>query len=465
MRIVKPAPQIPGAEVREFRKDVNWNQERLAQFLSVSKPYVQKIESAPDPIPTIIAERIFAARQFLLLPDELKKGIGRQQSHKFHDFRRSSNFSLRPPFAALPTCQCGDDRCRLTPVRDGEWAGGIHWWKFQGIRCRKISYLDNVGKIVSPPLRYAGDGVPSKQCTKCGRRQSLGKKFSVRLGVDVYTRYCRTKIGDSKRLEHDPPAHYIERRGKFEVLSGDELEKLRGRNRRVFAVPKCELPGCARHGKTMERSAVIQLRDAKSGAWRIAAYRCRPSTPARPHAAYRVLPNGEIAERSGFGRYRWSDAATGLQHETLNRKRPIRKSRVMPSAECREHHCQLIRISGPWPVRVKGLREKRRRRERPSGLMQCWRARCPVGSESWYVESNGTVRVVKASRWTRPKPGPKPQKQELFAQARKLKDVEHLSWAQIGRKLDPVGFAKNQRAATDRIRVGAEALKKNNARS
>src|ERR1700680_4465033 len=55
MRIVKPAPKIPGTEVREFRRDLNWNQERLAQLLGVSKPYVQKIESAPDPISAIVA--------------------------------------------------------------------------------------------------------------------------------------------------------------------------------------------------------------------------------------------------------------------------------------------------------------------------------------------------------------------------------------------------------------------------
>src|SRR5258706_16032238 len=118
MRVVKPVPEITGHSVREFRRDLNWNQERLAQLLAVSKPYVQKIESAPDPVPAIIAERIFGARQFLLLADELKKAIANQQSRKFHDFRRSTNFSRRPPFAALPACQCRDARCHLTPVMD-----------------------------------------------------------------------------------------------------------------------------------------------------------------------------------------------------------------------------------------------------------------------------------------------------------------------------------------------------------
>lgn len=412
MRNVKPVPQITGPEVRDFRRNLNWNQEQLALLLAVSKAYIQKIESVPEPAPAVIAERIFGAKQSLLLSEKLTT-VAPEQSRRFHDFRRSTNFTRKPPFTILPICGCGDSRCHLTPVADGGQAGGVHWWKFKGLRCRRLTYLNEKGRKVPPIARYKGDAVPQSSCSKCGRQRALGKKYSTRLGRDVYIRYCRGERGDSKDLKHDQPTHYVERAGKFVELSAIEIERLHGRSRHEFAVPKCGLRACPRHGKTMERSAVLQLKDADGGTSRIATYRCRPPKPARPHAAYRVLPTGEEADRISFGRYSWKDAATGVQRETHNRKRPIRKNRAMPATECPEHRCPVDQVSGPWPVSVKGLREKRRNGERPAGRIQRWRARCPKGSHFVYVRSDGVVQSFKGSRWRKQRggarPGPRPE--------------------------------------------------------
>ena len=412
MRNVTPVPQITGPEVRNFRRDSNWNQEQLARLLAVSKAYVQKIESAPDQAPAVIAERIFGVKQARLFSGE-QRNVAPQPSRKFHDFRRSTNFARKPSFTTLPNCECGDSRCHLTPVADGGLAGGVHWWKFKGLRCRRLTYLNEKGRKEPPIARYKGDAVPQGSCSKCGRQRALGKKYSARLERDVYIRYCHSERGDSKELKHDQPTHYFERSGKFVELSANELEKLHGRSRHEFAVPKCGLSACPRQGKTMERSAVLQLKDADGGISRIATYRCRPLNPAQAHATYRVLPIGTEAERIGFGRYRWTDPATGRQHETFNRKRPIRKNRAMPSIECPEHHCKVNQVSGPWPVSVKGLRDKRGSGERPAGRIQRWRARCPAGNHFVYVRSDGVMQSFKGSRWRKPRggarPGPRPE--------------------------------------------------------
>src|ERR1700722_14211168 len=159
MRNVTPAPQITGPEVRNFRRDLNWNQEQLALLLDVSKAYIQKIESTPHPAPVVIAERIFGVKQARLLSEDLKN-FAHPQSRRFHDFRRSINFAKKPPFLGLPSCGCGDSRCHLTPVGDGEVADGTHWWKFKGLRCRRLTYLNEKGRKVPAVARYRGDAAP-----------------------------------------------------------------------------------------------------------------------------------------------------------------------------------------------------------------------------------------------------------------------------------------------------------------
>lgn len=376
----------------------------------------------------------------------------------------SMAFKQKPPFSDVPSpCpMCASRECKPKPVRDTE-RDGEHQWVFQGAACYKSYCLNAQGKYVGTPRslivsRRTGDGVPKRQCSRCGRRQAVGKKYSVRLKCDFWTRYCRRKKGDAKDQQHDPPVKFIERNGRFEEIAEEVIERLHGRSRRLFSVPKCELAGCPRLGKTMERSAVLQLRDANGNTWRIATYRCRPLKSARPHAAYRVLPNGEEADRMGLGRYRWTGTTTGVQHETVMGKRPIRKNRVMPPTECPEHHCQVIRVSGPWPIRVKDERGKRLRGERLSSRTQCWRARCPVGNEYVYVGSHGISKSPRHSRWHKPKHGPVPTKRPLFEQALNLKQ-SGLSWGQIAKKLDPTEFAKDQRRTTDRVRVGAQKLR------
>lgn len=309
---------------------------------------------------------------------------------KMHTWRESVNFAQRPPFDDRPGHACPRARCVLEPVQDGDWPSRGHLWVFQGRKCRRRKYVDQTGRIVPSPGRYVGDRVPGEVCAKCGRRRAVGRKWSVRLGCDVFSRYCRRQKSDAANLQHDPPSHYVERGGRMVLLSVEQIEKLRGRSKRSFAVPKCELRGCPRLGKSMERSAVLRLKVVDGADVRIATYRCRAP---KNHAVYRVLPAGEIAERVGFGRYRWAEAGTAKERETANRKRPIRRGRQMPDACCPEHGNKLRRFSGPWPVR---------------GGRRRWRARCASGGEFLYVRGDGAVEGLKDSRWRRTKGGPKP---------------------------------------------------------
>lgn len=411
MRKVKAAPQATGRDVREFRRDLNWNQERLAALLGVSKAYIQQIESASDPAPLSIAERIFGARQLLLLAEALRTRVADQQPRNFHDFRRSRNFASQPPFSVLPRCQCGNPRCNLTPVKDGEW-DGKHLWKFQGIRCRQIVYVNTHGKIVPAPRDLTRDAALRARCSQCGRQRDLARKFRPRLGTHVVMLYCRRRKGDTAGLKHDAPELFMEEKGHVRALTLDEVSKLRGRSTRGFAVPKCDLEGCSRHGKTMERSAVLRLKDDTGIVREVATYRCRPPKPATAHAEYRVLPRGELAMRIELGRYRWKDAETSEQRETFRRERPIRKNRVMPTAKCAEHKSDIISISGPWPIRVKDLRGRRGRGGRVTARMQCWRARCSEGNELVYVRSDGSITAAKASRWENRRAIPKSTKEK-----------------------------------------------------
>lgn len=304
-RRLRSAPAISGHELRELRRALNLNQEELADRLLVSKAYVQKLESSPGSVPPLICERVVSLQRSLAS----RAAVPIQSPRRFHDFRRSTKFSKVPLFTATPACPCLNVGCNLTPIRDGDWPDGEHWWKFQGIRCRKIRYVivgsNSRARIVEPPLRYAGDGVPREVCSKCGRARALGKKFSSRLDRDVFTRYCRRQKGDARDLQHDLPTHFLQRGSRFVPVPDEEREKLHGRSRREFPVPKCEVAACPRHGRTMERSTVLRLKRTDGAPAQIAAYRCRPHSPSKPHAAYRVLPQGKIAERRGFGHYKW----------------------------------------------------------------------------------------------------------------------------------------------------------------
>lgn len=55
--------------------------------------------------------------------------------------------------------------------------------------------------------------------------------------------------------------------------------------------------------------------------------------------------------------------------------------------------------------------------------------------------------------------GPRPTKRDLFEKGLQLRNAGK-SWGVIAKTLDPEGFAKNQRAAADRLRVGIESLRK-----
>ena len=373
------------------------------------------------------------------------------------DWHFNKKFDQVPPFVVRPACPCERPSCLLWPYGDGDWPGHGHLWRFIGKSCKKLVYVNSQGKVVKPIRKNSNLGRPDLVCSGCRRRMAAATKYSLNLRCRVTTLRCRRRPDDPPHLKHDPPQCFRLDGGLLRPLTAREAEILRGRSKRKFPVPKCKVPGCPRLGKTMWRSAVLRLNDAIGNTWRIASYRCHPIS-AQSHATYCVLPNGELAERIGFGHYRWTDTATGLQREMLARKRPIRKNRVMPLTECPEHHCTLIGVSGPWPIRVKDERGKRRRGERLSSRMQCWRARCPVGNEFVYVDSRGISRSQRHSRWHKPKQGPTPTKRPLFEQALILKQ-SGLSWGQVAKKLDPIEFAKDQRRATDRIRVGAQKLR------
>src|SRR6266705_5509932 len=154
MRILKPAPAITGPQLREFRRTLGWYQQRFARLLGVSKPYVQKIESSPAPIPQVIAERVYAASRVKLVLLQIKKELASQPPPRFHDFRRSRNFSTKPPFQTLPKCRCGHPRCHLSPLRDVDLPSKVHVWKFQGIRCRLINYVSKRGSPIHVSYRH-----------------------------------------------------------------------------------------------------------------------------------------------------------------------------------------------------------------------------------------------------------------------------------------------------------------------
>jgi DNA-binding XRE family transcriptional regulator len=382
MRQLRAAPQTTGHDVREFRKNLNWNQERLAKLLGVSKAYVQQIESVSAPAPLTVAERIFGARQLLRLAEALRKNVADKQPRNFHDFRRSRNFSVQPPFSVLPRCQCGNPRCNLTPIKDGDW-DSRHLWKFQGIRCRKIVYVSSEGKVLPAPRELTRDSVLRRKCNQCGRQRDLARKFRPRLGANIIVLYCRRRKADNPGLKHDPPELFLNEEGRVRTLTPEELGKLRGRSTRGFSVPTCKIKACPRLGKTMERSAILRLQDGGGAACEIATYRCRSAKPATPHAEYRVLPNGEAAQRVGLSLYTWKDAESGKRIETHRRARPVRSDRVMPAAKCRFCDADLRKVRGPWKL-SRGMR---------------WKAVCRTCGKSQYVKEDGTVQFFKDTRF------------------------------------------------------------------
>lgn len=370
---------VTGENLREFRRDQNWNQEKFSSLLSISKSYLQSLETSRGPLSDEISAA-FHGLQRLCADGEIKSDKGKPQ-RRFQDFRRSVNFSQEPPFASLPACTCGDVRCRLSPVTDGEW-DERHLWKFQGKRCHRIRYVNAQGKIVPIPRELSRDPLLQKPCSQCGQLRQLDRRYRSVIGGNVVTLHCVPRAGDSLDQKHDPPERFIERNGEVRPLRKEDEDKLRGRSKTDFPVPVCALVGCPRRGKRMERTADLRRPDKNGKTWGLTMYACRPPRPATAHYEYRVLPHGEIARPSvnsagkiEEGRYRWTDAKTGEVHETVRKKRAVRKDRVMPDAKCPQHGCALIQRRGPW------------RR----GKDKLWLAVCSRGGERYHVDSKGVV--------------------------------------------------------------------------
>jgi len=317
------------------------------------------------------------------------------------DFHRSTNFSEVPPFPVLPDCPCRNARCRLLPRKDGNW-DGQHLWKFKGWGCERISYVNSYGAIVPIPRGLTRDPVLrdpllQKRCSRCGRMRFLNRQYRSTLKCKVAKLYCLTKAGDAPDQKHDPPEYFRDNDGQISPLSPEDRDKLRGRNRQEFAIPRCDVEGCPGRGKAMERSSELSRDDTSGRSWRLAIYRCRPAKPARPHRVSCVLPHGEVVEEIAKRQYRWKDAQTGQVHETVRKNRVVRKDRVMPAAECPRHGCALIPIRGPW------------RR----GKMKLWAAVCPKGDERWHVRSDRFVLAPARGRRKRGRPrGVSPEMQE-----------------------------------------------------
>jgi hypothetical protein len=372
---------LDGADLRQFRRDQNWNQERLADLLAISKSYLQALESSPDPVPDRIADRVNTLRRGLARGN-IKSEKDKPRVYFQEGFRSSTTFSKRPRFAALPACPCEDRRCRLSPVKDGRW-DGQHLWKFQGIRCRKIRYVSAQGKIVPTPRELSRDPLLQKRCSRCGRLRQIDRRYRARLGGYRITLRCLPQAGDLPGQEHDPPERFVERDGEVRPLTAAERDELRNRSTAEFAFPSCELAGCPKFGKRMEHSTDLSKTVTSGEVRRIAMYACRPSRPAQSHYAYRVLPRGEEArpvidkktQKVLEGRYRWTDAETREVHETVRKKRSVRKDRVMPAAKCPRHGCAVIPRKGPW------------RR----GKVKLWLAACPKNGERFHVRGDGSI--------------------------------------------------------------------------
>jgi hypothetical protein len=132
----------------------------------------------------------------------------------------------------------------------------------------------------------------------------------------------------------------------------------------------------------MERTADLRKPDKNGKTWPLTMYACRPPQPATAHYEYRMLPHGEVVlpivnsdGKFEEGRYRWTDAKTGEVHETVRKKRAVRKDRVMPDTKCPRHGCPLIPRRGPWW----------------RGRKKLWLAVCPEGNERYHVPRDGSA--------------------------------------------------------------------------
>src|SRR5215470_14648791 len=148
------------------------------------------------------------------------------------------------------------------------------------------------GVAPSRPDRFPGSAVPQERCSGCGRKRSLGKKYSSRFECDIYTRYCRRAKGDEPGLKHDPSTQYREREGRYVRLAVEEIEALRGRSDHSISVPHCERDGCPRNGIRMECSG-IRLGE-------IIASVCRGQ---KRHYEFRHVSNGAVVTKLADGLY------------------------------------------------------------------------------------------------------------------------------------------------------------------
>jgi hypothetical protein len=381
---------LSGHDLRQLRDRLAVSQSQFAPIIGLTKSHLSLIEWKNLPVPKSTAERARAV--------EMAKhsGVVSDLPKKKATWRKSVAFKQEPPFTALPTngtaCGCGDPRCHLGPVRDGDWPNRGHLWIFQGKQCWTRVYLDAGGKKVPSPRR-----APVDICISCGRARETSAKYSKHLGEMIFTRRCRPQPSDPPSLQHDPTTHWWKRNGRMVALPQAALDKLHSFNTRSYAVPRCELPGCPRHGKSMARSAVLRLASPDSSPYEIATYRCEA---VKAHTEYRVLPRGEAATHLGMGRYRWTDGATGNTLETAPRKRPIRKDRVMPNSECLECHAPLRAVEHERKV-MKIIHGQRRWK----GRLRCWKAQCTSCSKVFFVRSDGEIKAYRDSRWYRARGG------------------------------------------------------------
>jgi DNA-binding XRE family transcriptional regulator len=373
---------MKGRALRQMREEMGMSQKQLAQIVGITRSSLGHIEDRDSFVPTTVAVSVRAVQSARVMG--VISNLARNP--KTTQWRKSVVFAHEPPFNALPpngtTCGCEDQKCRLTPVGNGEWTDRGRFWIFHGQRCGKRVYLDAGGQKVLPPRKE-----PMEVCSACGRRRELGSGDSKRLGEKIWDLRCRLRPSDPPSLQHDPPTYWRKRNGKLERLPHDAIEKMHGRSRRSFTVPKCELEGCELNGRTMERSAVLCPSTNDGGTCQIYTYRCRAT---KAHAEYRVLPRGEVATQLAAARYRWVDGETGRTVETVAKKRAVHHMRVMPSSSCPECGAALCQGAGPWKLK---------------GGQRRWKARCNGCQKIYRVRNDGAITIYKDSRWRKAKRG------------------------------------------------------------
>jgi DNA-binding XRE family transcriptional regulator len=386
---------MTGSALRQVREQLGMSQDRFAPMVGLSRPALNSIEQNDRAVPALAAAAVLAIKA--AKDSEAISNLPQKAT-----WRTSRCFKHKPPFEVLPpngsACGCGEPSCRLQAVRDDDWPQG-YLWCFQARGCYRYVYLDATGKTVPSPGKNVSR-VPAEICSGCGRKRPLDADYRKRAGQIVYIRRCRPEPEGPPSLQHDAPTYWWEKGGKVERMPQAAVEKLHGRNRRSFPVPKCELGGCPRNGKTMERSAVLHLSGNDGEKWQIHTYRCRGS---KPHAEYRVLPRGEVATHLSMGRYTWMDSATGNTVETERRKRPIRKDRIMPSSQCPDCQVSLRLVDGPRKV-IETIHGKRYWKD---GL-RYWTAKCTSCRRHFRVRSNGKIKPATRHTWPTPERGRRP---------------------------------------------------------